>query len=341
MSGKSYDDYTESLSRRARTFSTDSAERERAHSDSIAYVTRAKSEVHTKSVSARETRKVSAEYDAGLVRNKITSPAAGVERVHVVLVDNSGSNHEIANHLMQASAYLMSTLNTLDAKSQIAWMYCSDHGDGDSFEQEIDFMSPDKKGDKALLSTIHDIRPANGFDAAEAWECALLDACKINFGSACKKHLYLITDVVGHGMGMRGDDGCPFQRDWRETVDMVYKTYDTFQVIGSGCNADVGKLQAKFLKPERVPFDLVDLSAVTEFSLRAGLTGNALLFLIARNTGMQGVELFLSFLYEKWIDDPIFGDKTEGKAKEMIHRFGKYVEASEGDVKALLEKVFV
>lgn len=341
MSGKTYEDYSSSLSRRTKSFSSDPEVSSRAYAESAGYVAKAKAEVLYKSASPRVERVHDDQYDASLVTNKITKPSSTVERIHVVLIDNSGSNRDIARHLRTSSGYLMSVLNTLDPLAQIAWMYVSDHCDDERMIQEIDFSSSDKKGDKALYSSLKHVLDASGGDAPEAFECALWDACKIDFGGAKTKHLYLVTDVVGHGMGMSGDEGCPLQRDWKTSVKKVYSTYDTFEVIGCGDDPEIGKLQAKFLKPERVPFDFIDLSSIKEFKYRSGITGNALLFLIARHTGMQGIELFLSFLYEKWIDDPIFGASTEVKAKEMIHRFGKYVEASEEEVKKVMDKVLI
>jgi hypothetical protein len=341
MSGLDYKSYSDRLEERSRAFSSDETTREKAYATRKSYLAKAKEEVTFKAAKPRVERDASDLYDPSMVRKKITCPANDVERIHIALIDNSGSNRIIADHLKKSSGYLMSVINTLDAKSQIAFMYCSDHGDGENFMQPVDYLFPDKEGDKALHSTLRNVSPANGFDPAEAFECALWEACHLNFGGAKHKHLYLVTDVVAHGMGLAGDDGCPFQRDWRDSVRKVYETFDSFEVVGCGSDAHVGHLQEQFLKPERVAYDLVDLSSIQESDHRARITGNALLFLIARHTGMQGIELFLSFLYEKWIEDPIFGGQTVSRAKEMIQRFGKYVEASEDEVKTLMDKILV
>jgi len=338
MSGKSYEDYSSYLSRSRSSLSSDSDTyyKERAKS-----VKSARDEVHIKSAEPREKRETDDLYDESLVTRNITKPDANVERLHIVLIDNSGSNAKIAQHLRESSGYLISVLEQLDASSQIAFMYCSDHGDKDKFIQSIDYLKPGKKADKALYSSCKNVLPANGYDGAEAWECALWDACGLNFGNAKEKHLYLATDVVGHGMGMESDDGCPHQRDWRKSKEAVYKTFTTFTVIGCGEDATNGKLQTQFLKDDRVPFDLIDLSSIKEFAHRAAITGNALLFLIARNTGMQGVELFLSFLYEKWLKEPIFGNETDQRAQDMIQRFGKYIERPQKEIDALMKKILV
>jgi len=333
MSGADYGSYEKKFRMSARDFDSEEGLKMRS-----ARLSTTKSEVLTKSAKPREKRATDDLYDSELVVRKITKPAKDVERVHIAMVDNSGSNSEIATYLRETSGYFMSVLNQIDPKSQIAWMYYSDHCDGDRLNQEVDFLSPDKKGDKALYSSLQHVYGASGGDDAEAFECGLWDACDIDFGGAKTKHLYLVTDVVAHGMGMASDDGCPKQRDWKESKARVYQTFTTFNVVG--CGVDCGKLQTKFLKPERVGFDFIDLSSIKETRHRAALTGNALLFLIARQAGLQNVELFLSFLYEKWLEDPIFGSDTDRRAKEMIARFGRYIEGvPDQEIKKILDKI--
>jgi len=326
MSGKTFEDYGESLRSYQAYSSPDAHERERAYTERTERVTASKSSIGEKSHHERVERVKDDLYDSKLVKTTISKPGDDVNRVHIVLIDNSGSNRIIANHLRTSSGYLMSVLNTIDPTSQIAFMYCSDHTDGDNFMQNIDYLSPNKDGDKALYSTLKHVSDASGGDEAEAWECALMEACSIKFGKATKKHLYLVTDVVGHGMGMSNDDGCPKQIKWKDAVEKVYGTYDTFEVVGCGDDSSIFELQKQFVKPERVAFDLINLSNIPESRHRAGITGNALLFLIARKTSQQGLEMFLSFLYEKWLDDPVFGAGTEGRAKTMIKHLASYLE---------------
>jgi hypothetical protein len=142
-------------------------------------------------------------------------------------------------------------------------------------------------------------------------------------------------------MGMSSDEGCPFQRDWKDSKEKVYTTFTSFEVIGCGDNASTGRLQAQFLKDDRIQYDLIDLSSIEEDRHRAAITINAILFLIARKTGRQGIELFLSFLYEKWLEDPIFGSQTEDRAKDMIRRFGKFIELPENEVDEIMKKILV
>lgn len=288
----------------------------------------------------KERKKREKVYDKKYVRLGITKPKEGVERVHIVLVDNSGSNRLIARHLRNSSGHLVSALRSIDPQSQIAFCYFSDHCDGDGIRQEVDYISPDEEGDKILNSTVTHIRDVSGGDEAEAIECMLNEMCKLDFGKAKTKHLYLVTDVVGHGMGLRSDDGCPFQRDWRDSLARVREVFDSFEVVGCSDNPHTGKLQQQFVAPKRLAYDLIDLSQIREHEHRLAITGNTLLFLIARRMGTQTAEMFLGFLYEKWNSDPVFGANTDLRAKEAIRRFAKYLETPAEETEKMLAKIF-
>ncbi|MBI5654576.1 hypothetical protein HZC53_02925 [Candidatus Uhrbacteria bacterium] len=286
----------------------------------------------------RDEREV---YDSSLVRLKVNAPDEKAERVHIVLIDNSGSNEKIAEHLKKSSGYLLAVLKAIDPASRICFVYFSDHCDGPRIWQAVDYVAPDEQGDKILHSSIRHVDKAGGGDEPEAIECALWDACDLPFGHVQERRLYLVTDVVAHGMGLRGDGGCPHQRDWKESLKRVHETFLSFEVIGCGAERDCAELQKKFiLDKKRLPFDLIDLSAIKSHEHRCGITGNSLLFLIARHQGVQTVEAFLMTLYEKWLAEPIFGANTDTSAREAIRRFGKYVEAPEEDVQKMLDKIF-
>lgn len=276
----------------------------------------------------RERRDTRSLYDHGLVRNRITRPDPGAHKATILLIDNSGSNRVVAERLRESSGYMLATMGTIVGKqAQVATIYGSDHGDGSGYRQDVDFVYPTEAGDRILFSTTHDVRGASGGDEAEAFECLLWDACDIDFGHLKKedRHLILATDVVGHGMGMHSDDGCA-RRDWRQSVKRVYDTFGTFQVIGTGESETMGRLQAKFLNPGRVPFDLLDFCTIREPRHRLGIIPNAALFLMARNEGIQTAKVFLQFLYEKWLSDPIFGQDTDLRARDAIRRFFKFIE---------------
>ncbi len=340
MTGGSSSGYNDTLKRTRSTFSHDDEVRRSAEIERLERIKRAKSTVHEKK--ERVLRDTSDSYDKGLVKLKITKPEPETEKIYIFVVDNSGSNEKIAKHLRNGSEYLTSVLMQLEPKAQFAYVYGSDHGDGDLMMQEVDYHFANETGAKILYSTVGHIQGANGHDAAEAFECILWDVCKLDFGNAKEKHLVLVTDQVAHGMGYtRSDNGCPHQRVWESTKEKIYKTFDTFCVVGCSDDDEVGVLQRKFLKEEKVAFDLIDLSGVPEHKHRLALSGNTLLFLVARNSGEQGVELFLSFLYEKWLSDPVFGMDTERRAKEGIKRFGKFLPYPERVVELMMERILV
>jgi hypothetical protein len=338
-SGGSFDDYRGRIKATESLFSPDLEKREKTRGEREKRIKASFATMGEKKILPR--RDEVGIYDDKLVKLKLTRPAKGVKRVHIVLIDNSGSNRMIAEHLKNSSGYLTSNLHSIDPEAQVAYVYFSDHKDGEGFMQEVDFHAPDKEGDRILYSTLEHVFPANGYDEAEGIECVLWQVCETDFGEAAEKHLYLVTDVVAHGMGMRSDDGCPFQRDWRKSVERVYETFTSFTVIGCTSDKSDTKLQQKFLKPERLVYDHIDLSSIPEEEHRKAITGNALLFLIARQTGLQGVEMFLSVLYEKWLAEPIFGHNTGLRAKEAIWRFSKYLEAPEGKVNEMMDRILV
>jgi len=336
-SGSSRDTYEDSFKRTKSAYTGGATERLKATDERTERIYKAKETVtEEKKEQVREEK-----VDPKLVRLGITKPATTAKRVHIFMIDNSGSNSAIADGLRKSSGYLSAVHGVIDPDSDFATIFFSDHCDGSRLMQEADYVSPTPEGDLILLSTISRIIPAGGGDAPEAIECAMKRACELDFGAALTKHLYLVSDEVAHGMGERGDDGCPFQVNWFDQLVKVRETYDTFEVIGCGDVARVAELQKQFLAPERLAFDFIDLSAIEEHQHRLGITANAILFLVARKQGIQMVEVFLAGLYEKWLSSPVFGKNTETKAKEAIRRFGKYLEAPEAEIEAMMSRVLV
>lgn len=347
MSGNSYRGYSGSVERDFEAYrSTGDTEAERrradeARADRARRLETDRKAVVAKSAKPREVRNEREVYDKSLVHLQVKAPDEKAERVHVVLIDNSGSNEKIANHLKSSSGYLLAVLKAIDPGSRICFVYFSDHCDGSRIWQAVDYVAPDETGDKILHSSIRHVVGASGGDEPEAIECALWDACDLPFGHVQDRRLYLVTDVVAHGMGMRGDDGCPRGRDWHDSLKRVHETYRSFEVIGSGAERDYAELQKKFITDKkRLPFDLIDLSTIPSHEHRCGIVGNALLFLIARHQGNQTVQAFLMTLYEKWLKEPIFGANTDMNAREAIRRFGKYLEAPEDEIQKMIKIVF-
>ncbi len=277
----------------------------------------------------REQRDTRGLYDRSFVRGKITYPDPGARSITLLMIDNSGSNRIVAEKMRQSSGYILSSMGIILGRSvQLATIYGSDHRDGRGYRQDVDFIYPTEEGDRVMFSTTYHVQEANGDDEAEAFECLLWEACDINFGHLSKEkcHLILATDVVAHGMGLFSDDGCPHGRRWQDSVARVRETFGTFQVIGTSTGTSMGKRQAQFLLPDRVRYDLLDMSEIHSMEHRLGIIPSAALFLMARNEGNQIAQTFLQFLYEKWLSNPIFGQDTDMRAREAIARFFPYIE---------------
>lgn len=272
----------------------------------------------------RDLREVT---DPTLARNRITTPSKSARRAIVVLIDHSGSNRAISSHLRDSSGYLMSLLRAIDPDAEVAFIYFSDHGDRSRMHQYSDFVPPTPVGDKILFNSLNNVENASGQDFPEALECTLAEAAKINFGHIAKKDrtIIVVTDSVAHGMGHEEDDGCPDQVDWRQSMEDVRETYGNFILIGSGANPRLVDLQKKLFETEpgvldkvAVALNFIDLSKIKSAAHRNGIVGNAIMFIIARNTGPQGVMAFLATLYAKWLKNPIFGEETDVLAKTRI-----------------------
>lgn len=321
---------------------TSGEERIRAASERSKRLDRAREDVTKKATAPRPVADHSHKIDSSKVRDKITRPAAGIKRVYIIDVDNSGSNEMIASHFRKSSEYFRVNVKLIDPEAQFAFVYFSDHMDRERYWQAVDYFSPDEEGEKILLSTINQIEGADGDDLAEAHECVLLENSKFDFGSATERHLIMVSDVAGHGMGMDSDKGCKFQQDWEESVKAVYDKYSTFEFIGCGGNRSVGEIQKQFIKllhPELVAQNFIDLSNIRESADRLGIVLNTVLFLVARNRGIQSLEAFLGRLYEKWLNEPIFGDKTDSRAKEAIVRFMEFVPGQQDEKIEMITRI--
>lgn len=357
MSGRSHDSYRDEYSGYRRSseggssfYSDDAAARQRAEEARRARVRESRRRIEEEppppsrgSRRKQEHARHDTAYDHASVRDQITQPPKEADRLHTLLLDNSGSNRVIAEHFRRGSGYLMAMLEAIDPSGALAIIYFSDHCDGPRIRQDVDFVMAGEEGNKILYSTTYHVRGASGGDAAEAIECMLHDVCDIDFAQIPqdRRHLYLVTDVVGHGMGMRDDQGCPYRRDWRESVRRVGETFGSFQVVGCSRYESEGKLQEQFLAEDRVQWDLINLSNVKSDEHRLPLTLNAFLFFLARNLGTQVVTVFLMGLYEKWLNEPIFGQQTDTKARDQIGQFLSWLEVDPEVRQEIEERIFV
>jgi len=271
-----------------------------------------------------------------------------VTSVDVFIIDNTASNRQISMHIKASTGWLTSTLDTMTPKSQMAFLFWSDHEHTErdaTMREDIDFAFPNKEGAKTIYSTAKSIRcPTYGNDHPEAFECALKAACEIDFGpDVVEKHLYLISDEVAHGMNSpMTDRGCPRRVNWRDSLASVHKTFDTFEVIGVAARRATAECQRQFIAEDRLKYDFIDLSHLS-LKHRQGLVMNTLLFLVARHQGLQSVGFFLQLLHDKWLSDPdpSFGRDTASFAKKRILEFKKYLEGDEREIDKIFEAIFV
>lgn len=346
MSGNSFGSYKESFGHSRDYSSEDEDRRLRAEEERSRRLRddadrAAREAPRTVAKKAEPTRQ---HVDHRMAKNEITSPPASAKRLFIVLVDNSGSNREIAQALKRASGYIHAVAGTLSADVTIAFQFFSDHGDHERMIQEVDYTSPGERGSQALLASIDRVATASGQDEPEAIECALHKAAQYDFGSIPKerRHLILVTDQVAHGMGYPdGDDGCPDQRNWRVELRHVHEVYGTFQMVASGDIPQVFELQKQFIDGARLRADMLSMvSAGLTDEERHRLVPNTVLFFMARNLGIQTVETFLMTLVEKWMAEPQYGANTLQKARDRIWELCQYLEVDAERRQKIYDRVF-
>ncbi len=334
--------YRESSGTVSRSFHSDPSESYRGREERARHLTDLHSKVEERIHTPKPQRQVEQLIDNRYIRLTITQPQPGTVRVYVILIDNSGSNRVIAQHLRKAAGFMIAYLRGIDPLAEYLIIYTSDHGDGPRMFQPIDYFKPDEEGDKILTSSSTKIYDANGFDAPEAFECAMKLATELNFANATERHLFLITDEIGHGMGhWEHDDGCPDQVSWKESLRRVHEVFQSFALISCTGYKQMIELQKQFIEPERRPYDLVDLTQ-TDDRLRKHMVGTVLMFLIARGCGKQAVASFLGALYDKWMEEPIFGSAEHNikEAQKAITHLSNMLEYQQGEIDDMLRVVF-
>lgn len=345
MSGKTFGDYSSYTERSGSLRSEDGEIRKRAEEDRASRIR--KDAVRTMHEAPRTNAKAAEKntefVDTSLARNTITTPPKEANKLVIYLIDNSGSNRMIADALRNGAGYLHAMLSIVSNETTAAFQFFSDHVDGARLFQEADYTTPGEQGAKVLRASISRISGAGGGDEPEAIECALHRAAQYDFEHIAKKNrqLILVTDVVAHGMGMRDDDGCPHQGNWRRSLEEVHEMFGSFQVVASGDNREAFELQKQFIAPERRRFDLMDLATGRlTHEERCRLVGNAVLVLAARQAGRQAFEGFLMTLFEKWLAEPLYGSNTLSKAKEQINSFLAYSEGTPEEIERMRQRIF-
>lgn len=342
MSGDSYRD--NKIYRSGYTEARSDEDRRRLLAERQENVKALRGEVEDRSHRPRPVQDARNFYNKHLVRRVISRPGEGVKRVYYVPIDNSGSNRFIATHFRNSTEYLVVNLDLLDPDAEFVFVYFSDHCDGDRWWQAIDYIRPNEKGQRVLASTLQHVTDAVGGDAPEAHECVLWDLSHLDFGGTTERHLILISDVTGHGMGMEGDSGCPNNRNWQDSLDAVDIAFHSFELVGCAVDQQTAELQKQFIRfrhPENLDRDFISLAHIREPQYRLGMVLNTFLFLVARHRGPQAIEAFLSRLYEKWLSDPVFGGDTDRRAKEAILHFARYIPGDRQEKLDMLNRILV
>lgn len=347
MSSDTYDKYEGRTARTRQYLSDDSATVRRAEEERRERMWRdaAKAKAEPPRTVAKAPEPIRTNIDLSLAQNYIGDPPTGARDIYILLTDYSGSNREIGMAVTKAAGHMHSMLAGLSTAVAIAFQLFSDHTDGPGLFQEANYTTPDDLGAKILQASIAMIKPAYGDDEPEAIECALRRATQYSFGTVpqARRHLILVTDQVAHGMGYTGrDNGCPDQRDWRDSLRAVHETFGSFTMIASGNDTSIFTLQKQLFTPERLKWDMMNLVTAARLTHeeRCRLVPNAILFLIARSLGQQTVEGFLMTLYEKWIADPRYGGDSERRARDQIADFVEYLEIDPAQRQKLLRRIF-
>lgn len=147
---------------------------------------------------------------------EVSAPGGGPSRKRLNAIfafDTTGSMTPYVENVQQKMEYLAAGLLKL-LDMEIALVGVGDHGDGRNMLQ-IKLFSRDLE---ELRRNIQDLRPTDGRDTPEAFECLFKVLNSLDY--PVPTVLVLITDSIPHGMeGWDGDDdGCPFGVDYREEL---------------------------------------------------------------------------------------------------------------------------
>ncbi len=279
--------------------------------------------------------------DASKARLVIQKPLA--LKNYLVAVDASGSNHEIARHILQCGGFLLAPFGIMGVSVSFGFVFFSDHGDRKP-EQDIDFIMPSMQGDDELTASMQTIHTQDGQDIPEMIECVMLRAAKDLPIEESDTTFALVTDSVAHGMGFNGDNECHFHVDWQESLKLVKKRFSNFVLIGCTDTKrypNVSDLQAKFFNNEsEKALNFIDLSSVENNGDRQRLVINALQFVAMRDHGLDKVEAYFNGLYIKLLEEGLRGQDTDRDARDRIARFMKYVDAADDVKKNMLIRIF-
>ncbi len=164
-------------------------------------------------------------------------------------MDATGSMRPYINAVMRASTSIGNYLLNEDKGFSVGVIGVSDHCDARDLRAGIrlgrllgdygQIMDPTTSSSE-LRQHIGGLVATYGGDMPEAYECFAADMTDIITQSGKdnpdRKHVVaFFGDAIPHGTGIRGDDGCPFQRSPQEFLGMVEVADHSYFV---GCGRD-------------------------------------------------------------------------------------------------------
>jgi hypothetical protein len=340
MSGDSYTKYSSDVSLKKSFRSTESAEEREERKKELGVMRSSFSRVKRSEVDHTKFNKEVDNVDISLAKTKITRPKA--KKNYLIAVDASGSNQEIANHILQCGGFLLAPFTLMDLSVSFGFIFFSDHMD-DRPEQEIDFVVPSVQGEGEIVAGMYLTHTQNGHDIPEMIECVMERAATKLPLEGTDTVFVLITDSVAHGMGFKGDHGCPSNVDWKKARAKVMSRFSDFVVIGCAGSKypTIPALQAKFLEgTKKAGLNFIDLSSMEDEGERKRLVVNAIQFVAARDNGAEFAEAYLRGLYTKLIGEGLFGQETDAVARDRIQRFVKYLHLGEEKKREMLTRIF-
>jgi hypothetical protein len=156
--------------------------------------------------------------------------------------DTTGSMTPWVENVQEKMDYLArGLLELLDM--EIGFVGVGDHGDGRNMLQ----IKPPTADLEALKRNVGDLRPTDGGDTPEAFECLFKVLNSLDYPTPTV--LIIVTDSIPHGMeGYRGiDDGCPFGVDWRAELDELRGRLQKVYLVSCAEDPHIAALQRELV----------------------------------------------------------------------------------------------
>jgi hypothetical protein len=174
---------------------------------------------------------------------ELTATRAERRRLNAIFAfDTTGSMTPWIENVQEKMEYLAGGLVKL-MDMEITFVGVGDHCDGRNMLQ----LKPPSADVEVLKAAVHSLRPTDGGDTPEAFECLFKVLGAIDYDVPTV--LVLITDSIPHGMeGYQGDDdGCPFNVDYREELDSLKGKLKNVYLVTCASDPQLLALQKKLV----------------------------------------------------------------------------------------------